>query len=316
MADVSAPLDRLGIGLWTLQSSATRPGNPTSLYRRFAEAAVHADDLGFHSVWAAEHRLWYDGFCPQLLHAQAVVAARTTRLRLGQAMLIGAQHDPTALARNAATLQELSGGRLELGLGLGHRDAEFDALGLRRDRRGRLFEPVLDAVEGVGARLWLGGMTTPTLERATRRGAGLMLPQSLLATELGSLLAEFRALGGTGAVGILRDVWVEPDSELAERARERVVAHYVEEAGAWWVLKGTVGFGNPAQLERQRRRILRTVAIGSAEDVAARLRADVEAGVELHCLRLAYDFTAQDELHEQFERVAHQVAPLLAGGAE
>ncbi len=146
------PLDSLGVGLWTLQSSTTRPGNPTAIYRRFADAAAHADALGFHSVWAAEHRLWYDGFCPQLLHAQAFAAARTSRLRLGQAMLIGPQHDPLALARNAATLQAITGGRLELGLGLGHRDAEFDALGLRRDRRGRLFEPVLDAVEGLGAR--------------------------------------------------------------------------------------------------------------------------------------------------------------------
>ncbi|HET9937231.1 MAG TPA: LLM class flavin-dependent oxidoreductase, partial [Gaiella sp.] len=75
-----SPLDTLGIGLWTLQSSTTRPGNPTAIYRRFADAAEHADALGFHSVWAAEHRLWYDGFCPQLLHAQAFAAARTTRL--------------------------------------------------------------------------------------------------------------------------------------------------------------------------------------------------------------------------------------------
>lgn len=308
-------LDRLGIGLWTLQSSATRPGNHTALYRRFAAAAVHAEELGFHSVWAAEHRLWYDGFCPQLLHAQAFVAARTSRIRLGQAMLIGPQHDPAALARNAATLEALSGGRLELGLGLGHRDAEFDALGLRRDRRGRLFEPVLDAVAGIGSRLWLGGMTTPTLERAVRRNAGLMLPQSLLPGELGTLLAEFRGLGGTGAIGILRDVWVEPEPELAERARERVVAHYVEEAGAWWVLKGTVGFGNPEQLARQRERILRTVAIGSPEEVAERLRADIEAGVELHCLRLAYDFAGAAELHEQLERVAADIAPLLEESA-
>jgi alkanesulfonate monooxygenase SsuD/methylene tetrahydromethanopterin reductase-like flavin-dependent oxidoreductase (luciferase family) len=308
-------LDRLGVGLWTLQSSATRPGNPTAIYRRFAEAAVHAEQLGFHSVWAAEHRLWYDGFCPQLLHAEAFVAAHTARVHLGQAMLIGPQHDPAALARNAATLQELSGRRLELGLGLGHRDAEFDALGLRRDRRGRLLEPVLEAVAHVGARLWLGGMATPTLERAVRHGAGLLLPQSLHLDELGRLLGEYRGLGGTGAVGILRDVWVEPDPELARRVRDRVLAHYLEEAGAWWVLKGTIGFESPEQLARQRARIEQTVTVGPAEDVAAMLRADVEAGIDLHCLRLVHDFTEPDALHVQLERVARELAPLLAGGA-
>jgi alkanesulfonate monooxygenase SsuD/methylene tetrahydromethanopterin reductase-like flavin-dependent oxidoreductase (luciferase family) len=309
------PLDTLGVGLWTLQSSTTRPGNSTAIYRRFADAAEHADALGFHSVWAAEHRLWYDGFCPQLLHAQAFAAARTSRLHLGQAMLIGPQHDPVALARSAETLQAITGGRLELGLGLGHRDAEFDALGLRRDRRGRMLEPVLDAVEGVGARLWLGGMASTTLARAARRGAGLLLPQTMLVDELGPLLQEYCDVGGAGPIGILRDVWIEPDPELAAPVRERVVSHYLEEAGAWWVLKGTVGFGNPEQLARQRGRIERTVTVGSAEEVAARLRVDRAAGVELHCLRLVYDFTPADALHAQLDRIAAELPPLLADGA-
>lgn len=309
-----SPLDTLGIGLWTLQSSTTRPGNPTAIYRRFADAAEHADALGFHSVWAAEHRLWYDGFCPQLLHAQAFAAARTTHLRLGQAMLIGPQHDPAALARSAETLQAITGGRLELGLGLGHRDAEFDALGLRRDRRGRMLEPVLDAVEGLGARLWLGGMASTTLARAARRGAGLLLPQTMHVDELGPLLEEYRGVGGTGPIGILRDVWIEPDPVLAAPVRERVVSHYLEEAGAWWVLKGTVGFGNPEQLARQRARIESTVTVGGADDVAARLRADRAAGIELHCLRVVYDFTPAEALHAQLGRLAAELPPLLGDG--
>lgn len=303
---------QLGVGLWTLQSSATAPANSTALYRRFAEAAVLADELGFHSVWAAEHRLWYDGFCPALLHAEAFVAAQTKQIRLGQAMLIGPQHDPAGLARNARTLQQLSGDRLELGLGLGHRDAEFDALGLRRDRRGRrLEEDVLDAVEPVGARIWLGGMARPTLERAARRGHSLMLPQTLFTAELGPLLAEYHGLGGSGTVGIIRDTWIEPDRSRSRRASDRIVAHYLEEAGAWWVLKGAVGFENPAQLARQRERILAAAVIGSAEQVAERLRADIAAGVEIFCLRLCFDFVTQNELREQLHRVAEEVAPLL-----
>jgi alkanesulfonate monooxygenase SsuD/methylene tetrahydromethanopterin reductase-like flavin-dependent oxidoreductase (luciferase family) len=60
-------------------------------------------------------------------------------------------------------LQRLSAGRLELGLGLGYRDIEFDGLGLRRDRRGALMEAALDALEAVGARIWLGGMASRAL---------------------------------------------------------------------------------------------------------------------------------------------------------
>jgi alkanesulfonate monooxygenase SsuD/methylene tetrahydromethanopterin reductase-like flavin-dependent oxidoreductase (luciferase family) len=307
-------IDRLGIGLWTLQSSAFRPGHPTALVRRFGEDAALADELGFHSVWIAEHRLWYDGYCPAPLHAEAYVAACTKRIRLGQSMLVGSQHDPAQLARNAATLQTLSGGRLELGLGLGHRDAEFDALGLRRDRRGRrMEEEILPAVELVGARIWLGGMATPTLERAARRGHSLMLPQTIYTHELAPVLDEYRSLGGTGTIGIMRDAWIEPDPAKAENARQRVAAHYLEEAGSWWVLKGTVGFENPEQLERQRLRTLRAALIGSPEEIAERLRADVEAGVEVFALRLAYDFPSQAELREQLHRLAEDVAPLLEG---
>ena len=173
---------------------------------------------------------------------------------------------------------------------------------------------MLDAIEGIGARLWLGGMASTTLARAARRGAGLLLPQTMLVDELGPLLEEYRGVGGTGPIGILRDVWIEPDPERAAPVRERVVSHYLEEAGAWWVLKGTVGFGNPEQLARQRARIERTVTVGSAEEVAARLRADRAAGVELHCLRLVYDFTASDALHAQLERIAAELPPLLADG--
>ena len=303
--------ERLGVGLWTLQSSAARPANFTALYRRFAEDAELAEELGFHSVWIAEHRLWYDGYCPALLHAQSFVAARTSRIRLGQAMLVAPQHDPLGLARNAATLQQLSGGRLELGLGLGHRDAEFDALGLRRDRRGRRMEEILDAVEPVGSRIWLGGMATPTLERAARRGHSLMLPQTLFGSELGPLLEEYRSLGGAGTIGIMRDMWVEPDRRRAANARDRIMAHYLEEAGAWWVLKGSVGFANPEQLARQGKRILAAAVVGSPEQVAERLRADLEAGVEVFVLRLCFDFASQGELREQLHRVAEEVAPLL-----
>jgi len=80
------------------------------------------------------------------------------------------------------------------------------------------------------------------------------------------------------------------------------------------VLKGTVGFGNPEQLGRQRARIERTVTVGSADEVAARLHADRAAGVELHCLRLVYDFTAADALHAQLDQIAAELPPLLVDG--
>lgn len=293
-----------------------RPAHPTFLHRQFVEAAELADDLGFHAVWMAEHRLWYDGYCPALLHAEALAASRTTRVRLGQSMLVGAQHDAAQLARNVSTLQQLSGGRVELGLGLGHRDCEFDALGLRRDRRGRrMEEEILPAVEPLVDRIWLGGMATPTLERAARRGHSLMLPQTIYTHELAPILDEYRSLGGHGTIGIMRDTWVVSDEREAQVARDRVAIHYREEAGSWWVLKGTVGFENPEQLDRQGARTLRAALIGTPEQIAERMREDAAAGVEVWALRVAYDFHTTAELQEQMHRIAADVVPLLEGAA-
>src|SRR4051812_40921295 len=100
---------RLGVGLWTFESSAARPTNLPGSYREFAGQAALLDSLGFHSLWTAEHRLWYDGWCPALLHAAAGAVAATKTLRFCNAMLLGPQHDPAWLARNATTLDRLSG---------------------------------------------------------------------------------------------------------------------------------------------------------------------------------------------------------------
>ncbi len=302
---------RLGVGLWTFQSSATRPANLPALYREFAGQAALLDALGYHSLWTAEHRLWYDGWCPALLHATAGAVAATTSLRFGNAMLLGPQHDPQGLAANALTLDRLSGGRLDLGLGLGHRDAEFDALGLRRDRRGRLMDAALDvlAAEGVGP-LWIGGMAQPALERAARGGHRLMLPQTVRVSELARYVDAFGELGGSG-VGVMRDVWVEPDGARAAAFSEAMVRHYREEAGAWWVLRGRVGFSAPEQLDKQMERVRECALVGGAEHVAAGLTELFEAGADLVMLRLVFDFTGDAHIRAQIERVAAEVAPLL-----
>ena len=229
---MTAALSHIGVGLWTMQSTATAPANPTALYRVFAEDALVAERLGFHSVWTAEHRGWYDGWCPAPIHALAVAAARTDRVRLGTAMLLAPQHDPVRLARAIATLDRLSGGRVDVGAGLGHRDAEFDALGLRRDRRGQRMEEALGALAAVwagelgdeppaqrpGPPVWVGGMAPAAIARAARHGHGLMLPQTLRPHEMRAIVEDYRdQAGAPGRVGALCDIWIEDDRDRGGR---------------------------------------------------------------------------------------------------
>jgi alkanesulfonate monooxygenase SsuD/methylene tetrahydromethanopterin reductase-like flavin-dependent oxidoreductase (luciferase family) len=317
---------RLGVGLWTMQSSRQSPCTHSALYRRFAEDAMLVERHGFHSVWMAEHRVWYDGWCPAMLHAQAFAAARTRRVRFGGAMLLAPQHDPTALARAALTLDRLSGGRVDLGLGLGHRDAEFDALGISRTTRGRRMEAALSRLEAVwsgalgdepedpGRRpmVWVGGMARAAIERAAEHGHGLLLPQSMRSERLAPILDIYATRAGRPApLGVLRDVWIESDAARARAFRARMRQHYTEEIGAWWMLKGTVGFRNPPELARQLEMLDSSGVVGGPEEVAESLAGWLEIGAQLVVARVNFDFVEQAALHEQVARLAEEVTPLL-----
>jgi len=308
-------LDHLGLALWTMQSTAARPGLHSALYRRFGEEARLAEELGFGALWVGEHRVWYDGWCPAPLHVLAYVAGLTARIRLGTAMYLVPQHHTSAAARTIATLRELSGGRFELGAGLGYRDPEFDALGVRRDRRGRLMDEGLDALEAAWSaasvpapRIWMGGMAPVAIGRAARRGYGLMLPQTLTLDQLRRIVDDYRSQGGPGPIGMLREAWV---GEGGDRFAARVGLHMTEEAGSWWPLKDGFGFGAREQLERQVARGVGAIATGPAEEVAAGLRELYDAGVEHVAVRFAFEFVDPQALREQMLRVAGEVAPLL-----
>lgn len=326
----AAAFDAVGVGLWTMQSTATAPAGPTELYERFAEDAVLAERLGFRSIWSAEHRAWYDGWCPALVHAQAFAAARTERLRFGHAILLVPQHDPVRLARSLATLDRLSGGRVDLGAGLGHRDAEFDMVGLRRDRRGRLMDAALDTLAAVwagehgdtppaqspGPPIWVGGMAPQAIARAASGGHGLMLPQTLRPHELRRIVDDYHSQAARpGTVGALRDVWVEADPRREGEFRRKVDAHFREEAGSWWVLKGQVGFSQPEQMDRQLGRIYDTEVVGAPDRVAEELNALYAAGVEFLVLRVNFDFVERGELREKLQALAEDVVPLLEPAA-
>lgn len=322
-ADTHAVLGRIGLGLWTMRSMAMNPRHRVADYRAFADAAVLAEELGFHSIWTAEHRIWYDGWVPAPLHALALAAGVTSRLRFGTAVLLATQHDPFSLARTVAELTRVSNGRLDLGIGLGHRDIEFDTLGLRRDQRGKRMDEVLEVMPAVWAgahgdppseppAIWVGGMAPRTFERVATGGHNVILPQTLRPHEIERCLATIRGYGEwNGTVGALRDVWIEPDPARARELHARFVHNFREEAG-WWVLKGSPAFEVPELLERQMDRVGSSALIGSADEVAEGLRALLEAGSEFLCLRINFDLATEPQLREQMHRVAEELPPRLA----
>jgi probable F420-dependent oxidoreductase len=117
------------------QLSARIEGDPVA-------RAVRAEELGFDIVVAADHV--GPGWAP--MPTLAAIAAATDRVRLGTLVLNNDMRNPVQLAWEASTIDRLSGGRFELGLGAGHTPAEYDATGVERavpaDRKRRLAESV------------------------------------------------------------------------------------------------------------------------------------------------------------------------------
>jgi alkanesulfonate monooxygenase SsuD/methylene tetrahydromethanopterin reductase-like flavin-dependent oxidoreductase (luciferase family) len=89
------------------------------------EMCQEADRLGADSVWLSEHHLFDDGYLPQPLTMAAAVAARTKHVRVGTAVLLAPLRHPVHIAEEAAIVDAISEGRLELGLGAGYRIPEF-----------------------------------------------------------------------------------------------------------------------------------------------------------------------------------------------
>ncbi|MBN8866497.1 MAG: LLM class flavin-dependent oxidoreductase [Solirubrobacterales bacterium] len=127
------------------------------LYEGWIERLTWAESIGIDSVWLTEHHLFADGYLSQPLTLAAAIAARTERLRIGTAILQAPLRPAIDIAEQAATVDIISGGRVELGLGAGYRIPEWRAYGADGSRRFELLEERAAEIR----RLWESGEATP-----------------------------------------------------------------------------------------------------------------------------------------------------------
>ena len=135
------------------------------------ELARVAEEAGFESIWTVEHVIWPEQYSSQYPYHPSGkmpgnpstpipdpliwltwIAANSTRLRLGTGILLLPERNPLIVAKEIATLDRLSGGRMELGIGVGWLEEEFDALGVPFAARGRRTEVYVEALHA----LWGG----------------------------------------------------------------------------------------------------------------------------------------------------------------
>lgn len=216
---------RVGVVLPTYR----RLANPANIKR----AAELSESLGFDSVWVTDHIVVpaasVEAFGPTVFEAvttMAYVAGITSRILIGAAILIVPYRHPLLLAKMLASADQLSGGRLIVGAGLGWLEAESELLGVPHKRRGRIADEVLVAMRAcwdsetpefagetykfsglhfsprphAGRRLpvLVGGASSAALRRAARLGDG-WIGDGLTFEELEKSLAQLtRELAETG----------------------------------------------------------------------------------------------------------------------
>jgi alkanesulfonate monooxygenase SsuD/methylene tetrahydromethanopterin reductase-like flavin-dependent oxidoreductase (luciferase family) len=106
-----------------------------------------ADDLGFDSAWLAEHHFSRYGILGNPLVLAAAAAHATTQIQIGTAVVVLPFHNPLRLAEDAATLDILSDGRLELGVGRGYQPKEFNGFGIDAESSKQRYAEVVDILK-------------------------------------------------------------------------------------------------------------------------------------------------------------------------
>jgi alkanesulfonate monooxygenase SsuD/methylene tetrahydromethanopterin reductase-like flavin-dependent oxidoreductase (luciferase family) len=208
---------------------------------RTLELIEEAERLGAAAVFLGEHHLTPDGYLPQPLTFAAAVAARTNRVRVGTSVVIAGLRHPLHIAEEAALVDLLSGGRLELGLGAGYVPGEFEAFGVERGDRFRLLDQAAAEVrrlldEVVRPRpvqdplpIWCGYFGAGA-RRAGLLGAGLLsLQRGCLDGYLDGLVAGGHDLATARMAGPL-DLLVTADPE---RTRARAQPHLDQHAAGY-----------------------------------------------------------------------------------
>ena len=113
-------------------------------FRDWVDYVVEAEALGYNSIFVVEHHFTGFGQVSASLNLLTWVAARTKTLRLGTAVIVLPWHNPVLLAEQAATIDLLSGGRLDFGVGKGYRHAEFASFCIPQEEADERFEEGLE----------------------------------------------------------------------------------------------------------------------------------------------------------------------------
>src|SRR4051794_2797516 len=132
------------------------PGSSYSMpdvYAQTMEQVALLDRAGLDLLWFSEHHFVEDGYLPSFVPVAGAAAGITSRMRISTDVALLPFSHPLRLGEDLAVLDQLSGGRMELGIGLGYAPHEFRGFGFPRSRRGALAQGADDLLPPA----WSGG---------------------------------------------------------------------------------------------------------------------------------------------------------------
>jgi alkanesulfonate monooxygenase SsuD/methylene tetrahydromethanopterin reductase-like flavin-dependent oxidoreductase (luciferase family) len=303
--------------------------DPARLTAFTLEVIEEAEHLGIDSIWASEHHLFSDDYLTAPLTFLAAAAARTSRVRLGTAIVIAPLHHAAEIAEQAVMVDLLSNGRVDLGLGAGYRVPEYGLFDADMGRRygqtdekarqvRRLLSPGGVAPRPVQAEvpIWMGYQGPQGARRAGLLGERLLNPDARSWEPYRAGLLEAGHDPSRGRMAGLVNAWVTDDPEADWPTVRPYLAHQLDSYNAHAVEGTGRPVPRPVDPERIRSgapRLLSYFWCEQAEMVAANIR-KFTAGAPVETVFIAASLSGmpEDMVVRHVRNIGTKLLPLLA----
>ncbi len=308
------------------------------LYSEILEQVAWLDQIGADLVWFTEHHFVEDGYLPSWIPVAGAMSSVTKHVRFGTDICLMPFNHPVRLAEDLAVLDNLSGGRVEVGLGMGYAPHEFRGFGFPVSRRVSLMEEGIEVlqkcfsgerfsyqgkryqfedvvitpgyVQEGGPPLWVAAMSEAGAMRAAHYDTHF-LPQGLKANSYDPWIDKLQSTGRNPAdyrVGIIRSILVTEDRDkdwqavrAAERYRMALYQRFFEESGE--------GFGEKGEPVPQ------TWIVGDVDECVAELTKFIlEFGITDIVSMAVPPGMRAEQMGDSLEKLFTQVVPRVKAG--
>ena len=290
------------------------------IYTDYVDYICEAEQLGYHSVFLVEHHFTGFGQISATLNFLTYLAAKTSTIRLGTAVLVLPWHNPALLAEQAATLDLLSNGRFDFGIGKGYRWGEFHGFCMPMEEAEARFEETVEflrkawttkgrfshhgrfwnyedvvvepaPVQKPHPPLWVGAASPDSIRRAANLGYNLLLGQAgspeVVSEGISIYRRQVESLGRTydsSTVGLTRALHIAMNAEEREAAhklRMRFMQNVADLSLSPTGQSPTLGRPRRRLTEEEMRRANETDALlGKPDEIIERIKKLQAGGVE------------------------------------